>query len=269
MENSRQTLLSHRKTIFRMLTQNQIRLINSLDVKKYRQANGLFVVEGEKMVAELLQQDRLTVSGIWGTAVWAERHTQLRLLAGERFQEVSEPELKKISTLTTPNAVLAVAEIPKESPDITLPLHHLCFYLDGIQDPGNMGSILRIADWFGFPAVYCSPESVDIYNTKVVQSSMGAVLRVRSWELPLDQLIASTGAIPVAGAVLDGENALEADFPACGLLVIGNEGRGISEKTGSMLTRRLTIPRHPLGGAESLNASVAAGILAALSLRGR
>ncbi len=98
---------------------------------------------------------------------------------------------------------------------------------------------------------------------------MGAVLRVRSWEIPLDVLLHSAGSVPVAGAVLDGENALDTDLPASGLLVIGNEGRGISEKTGSMLTRRLTIPGHPDGGAESLNASVAAGILAALSFRGR
>ena len=252
-----------------MLTQNQIRLISSLDVKKYRQANGLFVVEGEKMVSELLSQDRIAVAGIWGTALWAERNPGLRQLAGAKYQEVSEPELKKISALTTPNAVLAVAGIPGELPDYTLPRNHLCFYLDGIQDPGNMGAILRIADWFGFPAVYCSPECVDIYNTKVVQSSMGAVLRVRSWEIPLDVLLHSAGSVPVAGAVLDGENALDTDLPASGLLVIGNEGRGISEKTGSMLTRRLTIPGHPDGGAESLNASVAAGILAALSFRGR
>ncbi len=252
-----------------MLTQNQIRLINSLEVKKYRQANGLFVVEGEKMVAELLRQNRITVTAVWGTEVWAVRHPDLRLLAGEKYQEVNESGLKKISALTTPNAVLALAEIPGELPDCTLPRNQLCFYLDGIQDPGNMGAILRIADWFGFPAVYCSPESVDIYNSKVVQASMGAVLRVRSWELPLDQLLASTGEIPVAGAVLNGENALDVDLPVSGLLVIGNEGRGISEKTGGMLTRRLTIPRHPDGGAESLNASVAAGILAALSFRGR
>lgn len=262
-------LFSHPETTFRMLTQNQIRLISSLEVKKYRQANSLFVVEGEKIVSELLLQDRIAVAGIWGTALWAERNPEQRRLAGGKYQEVSVQELKKISSLTTPNGVLAVAEIPVELPDPTLPRHHLCFYLDGIQDPGNMGAVLRIADWFGFPAVYCSPESVDIYNSKVIQSSMGAVFRVRSWELPLNELLASAGPIPVAGAVFNGENALEADLPAFGLLVIGNEGRGISEKTESMLTRRLTIPRHPEGRAESLNAPVAAGILAALSLRGR
>lgn len=252
-----------------MLTQSQIRLINSLEIKKFRQTNGLFVVEGEKMVAELLRQERLVVRGIWGTAAWAERQIGLKQIAGEKYQEVSEAELKKISSLATPNAVLAVAAIPADLPDFTLPRNHLCFYLDGIQDPGNMGAILRIADWFGFPAVFCSPECVDIYNSKVVQSSMGAVFRVRSREVSLEQLLASAGSIPVAGAVLDGDNVLETDMPVSGLLVIGNEGKGISEKTGGMLTRRLTIPRHPQGGAESLNASVAAGILAALSLRGR
>ncbi|MFM7402051.1 MAG: TrmH family RNA methyltransferase, partial [Bacteroidota bacterium] len=187
-----------------MLTQNQIRLISSLELKKYRQANGLFVVEGEKMVSELLLQDRIAVAGIRGTAVWAERHPELRQLAGGKYQEVSEPELKKISSLTTPNAVLAVAEIPGESPDFTLPSHHLCFYLDGIQDPGNMGTIIRSADWFGIKDVYVSSNCVDIYNSKVIQSSMGSLVHIRVMEADIEKLLSANSDIPVIGADMNG-----------------------------------------------------------------
>ena len=127
-----------------------------------------------------------------------------------------------------------------------------------------MGTILRIADWFGLPAVFCSPDCADVYNPKVVQASMGAIFRVQSGEIPLVELLEKQPGLPVSGAVLGGENVFEATLPSHGLLVMGNEGRGITPETEQMLTHRITIPRHPSGGAESLNAGVAAGILAAL-----
>lgn len=140
----------------------------------------------------------------------------------------------------------------------------MCFYLDGIQDPGNLGSILRIADWFGFAAVYCSPDCVDVFNPKVVQASMGAVLRMPVWEIPISDLCEQPSTFPVLGAMLDAENVMNAQLPNHGLLVIGNEGKGISTEVMAFLTQRISIPKHPKGGAESLNAAVAAGILAAL-----
>ena len=263
-----------------MLSHNQTKLLTALQVKKYRQKYRKFVVEGEKMVAELLSQQYIGVSALFATATWMEQNAPAMSDFLEKTTLVSEAELKKISTLSTPNAVLAVAEMPTDfdlSPSEVMakaghsslltphpsPLTHPCFYLDGLQDPGNVGTILRTADWFGMPAVFCSPDCADVFSPKVVQASMGAVLRIRTAELPLATLLAAAPGIPVMGAVLGGQDMFEMTLPAHGLLVIGNEGRGISPEVETLLTHRLTIPRHPLGKAESLNAAVAAGILAA------
>ncbi len=250
-----------------MLSNNQLKHIRSLGVKKYRQEHGQFLVEGDKMVAELLGQQRIKVSSIFALSAWMDKNARFLNPFADRVHVVTEAELDKISALTTPNQVLAVAHLPEDPCEETLASTDLCFYLDGIQDPGNMGSILRIADWFGFPAVYCSPDCTDVYSPKVVQASMGAIFRVQSWELPLEALLSKLPDLPVAGAVLDGENVHQADLPKHGLLVIGNEGRGISTEVSKLLTHRLSIPRHAAGRAESLNASVAAGILAALLRR--
>ena len=211
-----------------MLSINQSKRIASLSVKKYREQHQQFVVEGEKMVGELLGQTRIGVSAIFGLQGWAEDNERLLRPFSAQFNAVTAPELAKISTLTTPNAVLAQAEMPQAALESALPASNLCLYLDGIQDPGNMGTMLRIADWFGLPAVFCSPDCADVYNSKVVQASMGAIFRVKSWELPLAELLETTPDLPVAGAVLGGENVFEAILPTHGLLVIGNEGRGIS-----------------------------------------
>jgi len=247
-----------------MLSHNQTKLLSSLSVKKYRQQHQKFVVEGEKMVGELLGQSRIAVSAIFGLERWAEENATLLQPFLEKFNAVTEAELQKISSLTTPNAVLAIAAIPDTPVNIELPKQDLCFYLDGIQDPGNLGTMLRIADWFGLPAVYCSTDTVDVYNSKVVQASMGAMFRVKSWEISLEVLLENQADLPISGAVLGGENVFEISLPSHGLLVIGSEGRGISLETERSLTHRLTIPRHPAGGAESLNAGVAAGILVAM-----
>jgi TrmH family RNA methyltransferase len=246
-----------------MLSHNQLKHLRSLSVKKYRQEHGQFLIEGDKMVSELLGQSQVNIHAIFALEPWIEKNTRFLRPVSDRLFPVTESELGKISALSTPNQVLAVADLPNSACDFDLPKSDLCFYLDGIQDPGNMGSILRVADWFGFPAVYCSPDCVDVFSPKVVQSSMGAIFRVQSWELELAELSKESPEIAVAGAVLDGENVFELELPAKGLLVIGNEGRGISAKNESLLTIRISIPRHPSGRAESLNAAVAAGILAA------
>jgi TrmH family RNA methyltransferase len=250
-----------------MLSNNQLKHIRSLGVKKYRQEHGQFLVEGDKMVGELLGQHRIRVSAIFALSPWLEKNARFLNPIASLVHSVTEAELSKISSLNTPNQVLAVANLPADPCDASLASSEICFYLDGIQDPGNMGSILRIADWFGFPAVYCSPDCTDVFSPKVVQASMGAIFRVKSWELPLEELLSNLPNLPVAGAVLDGENVHQANLPKHGLLVIGNEGRGISTEVSKQLTHRLCIPRHAAGGAESLNASVAAGILAALLRR--
>lgn len=246
-----------------MLSHNQLKHLRSLSVKKYRQQHGQFLVEGEKMAAELLGQTRIAISAIYGLAPWVEKNARALRAHAEKVNTVTPAELEKISTLTTPNQVLMVADLPVDSCDLQLPSLTLCFYLDGIQDPGNMGSILRVADWFGFPAVFCSPDCVDVFSPKVVQASMGAMFRIQTAEIDLRDCLKQNPQIPVAGAVLEGQNVFELNLPQQGLLVIGNEGRGISSTTEALLTHRISIPRHPDGKAESLNAAVAAGILAA------
>lgn len=246
-----------------MLSHNQTKLLTALQVKKYRQKYRKFTVEGEKMAAELLGQQHVAVSAVFGLEQWADANAALLRHGADKFTPVSEAELKKISTLTTPNRVLVVAELPNEPFSTEIIRTDLCFYLDGIQDPGNLGTILRVADWFGIPAVICSPDTADAFSPKVVQASMGAFLRVKIWEMPLEAVLEQAPGVPVSGAVLGGENIFQTTLPSNGLVVIGNEGRGISPAVEGRLTHRLTIPRHPAGGAESLNAAVAAGIFAA------
>lgn len=246
-----------------MLSQSQSKFIHALQVKKYRQKYRNFLVEGEKMVAELLGQKRFPVVSIWGLERWAADNAALLHPFLQNFNPVTEPELRKISSLVTPNSVLAVAQWPDEWPEAALLQSDICLYLDGIQDPGNLGTILRVADWFGFPAVFCSPDSVDVFSPKVVQASMGAIFRVPAREMALPELLAQCAtAPPVLGAVLGGSNVFRTPLPGHGLLVIGNEGRGIGSAVEPLLTHRLTIPRHPAGRAESLNAAVATGIIA-------
>ncbi|MBL7807622.1 MAG: RNA methyltransferase [Saprospiraceae bacterium] len=216
------------------------------------------------MVQELIAQCPAEVEQVFAVQEWLNRHE--KWLRNARFQvtQVLPAELERISALVTPNMVIAVAKIPVVPLQPQLPSLRTCFYLDGLQDPGNVGTILRIADWFGIPAVYCSSDCADIYSTKVVQSSMGASFRVPSWKTTLDQLITAQPDIPVLGAVMDGVDVFKQKLPATGILVIGNEGGGIRPENDCKLTTRISIPRHPNGKAESLNAAVAAGILAAM-----
>ncbi len=251
-----------------MLSANQQKFVASLHVKKYRQKYRKFVVEGDKLVGELLRQTRVRPDHIFCLEKWALENAALAGRFSEKMTLVTEAQLAKTSSLTTPNQVLAVAEMPVEVPDFQSIANGFSFYLDGLQDPGNLGSILRTADWFGFRAVFCSPETVDVFSPKVVQASMGACLRVAAWELDLEEILEKMPAnMPVLGAAMAGENLFQADLPAAGILVIGNEGRGISPKIEGLLTRHLTIPRGQNGGAESLNAGVAAGIFAAALAR--
>ncbi len=246
-----------------MLSHNQQKHLRSLSIKKYRQQYGQFLVEGDKMVVELLGQTHVKVSEIFALETWIDKNARFLRPFSDKVNPITAAELDKISTLSTPNKVLAVVDMPIERIDFQLPTADICFYLDGIQDPGNMGSIFRVADWFGLPAVFCSPDCVDVFSSKVVQASMGAIFRVQSSEIDLGELLMNAPQIPVVGAVLDGENVFEASLPSNGLLVIGNEGKGISAQTEHLLTHRISIMRHPEGKAESLNAAVAAGIMAA------
>lgn len=215
------------------------------------------MAEGDKIVQELLQAG-MPVKGVFATADWLEQHTSLLdRLPANAVAAVDTTVLKQLSSLTTPNRAMALLDMPP----VTDPLPAagtVALALEAIQDPGNMGTLIRIADWFGIPQIICSPDCVDVYNPKTIQATMGSIIRVRIAEYDIKELLRQTKLSSYA-ATLHGKNI--ADFPSMkeGIILIGNEGRGLTEEVIALATHRITIPR--IGGAESLNAAVAAGII--------
>lgn len=244
-----------------MISKEQIRFVRSLHQAKNRNETGMFLAEGPKLTEELLNSTFETVS-VFHTAEWTiPEHV-------EKVQEVcciSPAELERISLLKTPNQVVAVARIPDPERGSDFFGSDILLLLDGIADPGNMGTILRIADWFGLRQVICSSDCVDVFNPKVVQSSMGSVFRVTArYQDPVSFLESVPQNVPVYGAFLDGESILRTTLETPAVLVIGSESHGIRPDVESLINRRLWIPSYPSAGstgAESLNASVACGIL--------
>ena len=224
-----------------MLTNAEIKSIRSLREKKFRDAEGLFVVEGEKMVAEAM----------------ASSFKVVRVL---RVEDIGASAMERISLCATPSPVLAVVRMPLESVPDRIP-GGLTLALDSVRDPGNFGTILRIADWFGVSQVFASPDSVETFNPKTVQASMGSVFRVRVARCDIAALCAefSSAGRRVYGTVLDGENIYSAQLASDGLVVMGNESNGISAEVIRRLDSRLRIPSFG-GGAESLNVAVATAV---------
>ena len=234
-----------------MISKNELKYIQSLSHKKNRDVEGLFIAEGPKIVEELIRSN-IRIKKIFAVKEWKEfqlPHTEII--------EVSAAELERISNLQTPHEVFAIAEMKHAIP-IPSFTNKLTLILDGIQDPGNMGTLIRIADWFGIDQVIASNDSVELYNPKVIQSTMGSFIRVAVWHTDLQELLQAPG-VPVYGALLNGKNMYEAGQPKEGFIVIGNESKGIREKLLPLITNPVTIPKK--GGAESLNAAVAAGII--------
>lgn len=240
-----------------MLSKAQIKYIQALQHKKNRQKSGQFIAEGDKIVQELLQAG-MEVEAVYATADWLE--TNRALLSGvpaSGIHEVDSVLLKQLSALTTPNKAMALLNIPVS--DSSLPeAGSLALGLDAIQDPGNMGTIIRIADWFGIPQLICSPDCVDVFNPKTIQATMGSIARVKVTERELLPLLKETS-LPSYAATLHGTDISGFSRITSGIILIGNEGRGIREEVIAASTHRITIPR--LGGAESLNAAVATGII--------
>ena len=224
-----------------MLTNAEIKSIRSLREKKFRDELGLFTVEGEKSVAEAL----------------ASSFEVVRVL---RAEDIGAAAMERISQCATPSPVLAVVRMPKEDMPAELP-GGLALALDSVRDPGNFGTILRIADWFGVSRVFASPDSVETFNPKTVQASMGSVFRVKVSRCDIAALCTefSSAGRRVYGTVLDGENIYSAQLAADGLVVMGNESNGISAEVASLLDSRLRIPSFG-GGAESLNVAVATAV---------
>jgi RNA methyltransferase, TrmH family len=234
-----------------MISKNEAKYIQSLFHKKTREAEGVFIVEGPKMLEEVLASDYVTRK-IYATGEWMKVDRDIAEVI-----TVSEDELQRISGLQTANQVLAVVEQKK---NVAAPFfkRKLSIVLDNLQDPGNLGTIIRIADWFGVKQIIAGNDTVELYNPKVIQSTMGSFVRVGIWYYDLEDIIKKAD-VPVYGALLNGKSVFEMSRVEEGLLVIGNESKGISGAIKQLVTEPITIPRF--GGAESLNAAVATGII--------
>lgn len=246
-----------------MLSNAQSKYIRSLSQQKYRKQYNVFTAEGDKIVREWLAS-AAPLQMIVATEDWAEINQNLIAKHPEaELCIISEQELERVSTLQAPNKALLVAVRPDEPAE--LPAGGWCIALEHLQDPGNMGTIIRIADWFGIAHIVSSPGSADYYNPKVVQAAMGGHLRVKLHTTELEQYLAGTE-LPVLAATISGTSIYETTNPGKGIILIGNESKGLSPALLKYATHTVTIPKK--GGAESLNAAVSAGILAAF-LAGR
>jgi RNA methyltransferase, TrmH family len=244
-----------------MLTNAQNKYIRSLSQQKFRNEYKVFIVEGEKLAGEWMRSDR-RIQMVVATEDWVGHNTALISHHGEaQLCITTESGLEAVSGLQTPNKVLLVVEAP-EAQEMKLG-NEWCIALEDIQDPGNMGTIIRIADWFGIGHVICSPGCVNVYNPKVVQSAMGGHLRVQIHNADLVTFVSESPLVKYA-ATLDGQDIYKCERASSGILIIGNESKGISPQIAGLADKRITIPRR--GGAESLNAGVSAGILCALLL---
>jgi TrmH family RNA methyltransferase len=242
------------------LSKNRIKYVRSLESKKGRKEEGAFLAEGNKIVGELVEQfDCLFLAA---TPEWLAQHPGVK---AREVCEVSHEDLSKASLLKTPQQVLGVFRQPSYSLDKSIVERTLCLALDDVQDPGNLGTIIRIADWFGIEDIFCSIGTVDVYNPKVVQATMGAIARVRVHYVNLPEFISSVKGTPVYGTFLDGKNMYGCNLSSNGLIVMGNEGNGIGHDTEALITNKLYIPNYPADRAtsESLNVAVATAIVCA------
>lgn len=234
-----------------MVSKNQIKLISSLQQKKQRQLHQLFIAEGIKGIQELLDA-HFELDHLYTTEL------DFETVAAAKKTIITNDDLKKISALATPNTCLAVFKIPQPKEIIAA---GLIVALDAIRDPGNLGTILRLCDWFGIQQLICSKETVDLYNPKVVQATMGSIARVNVTYLDLNDFIAKTD-LPVFGTFMDGDIIYTANLPHEGILVMGNEANGISSELEKIIQNRLTIPRFgSLQKTESLNVATATAIV--------
>jgi TrmH family RNA methyltransferase len=241
-----------------MISKAHLKQIKALHLKKNRDADKLFLVEGVKPVCELIMQHSTILKEVLATKDFILEHGGLMNNNSIHFIELSEEDLKQASTMSTPNKVIAVCnyfEGEKENSEGKVRL-----YLDDIRDPGNFGTIIRSADWFGMKEVYCSENSCDLYNPKVIQSTMGSFARVKVIYISLEELMKNSGIKKIFGAVLGGENIYKKKLES-GIIVIGNEASGISHENLKLISDKITIPSASSGGSESLNAAMATSII--------
>ncbi len=248
-----------------MLSHNQIKYINSLKIKKFRQQEHAFIVEGEKGVSELLKSSLKSIK-VFALSEWLQTNSILLSKKNIEWQEITVSELKKVSDLVTPNSVLAIAGIPESDIPFPMKFTGMALALDGIRDPGNMGTMIRTADWFGISKIFCSVDSVDAFNPKVVQATMGSFARVNIFYTDLAEYFKNLAKnIPVYGALLEGPDITTKTFTQAGIIVIGSESHGVSAQLIPFINEPVHIPGFSFSGsenhAESLNASIANGII--------
>jgi len=239
-----------------MVSKAKIKFIKSLQVKKYRKQEQSFVVEGAKSVVELLQSD-YEVTWLAGSESFFEQHQQ-QLLLSKKFEieRVSIKELEQLSSFQTNDAAVAIAKMKMNVlPNLE---NEFCLVLDDLRDPGNVGTIIRTADWYGIKTIIASEETADFYNAKTISATMGSFCRVNIFYANLIDFF-QKNKLPVFGAFMNGNNVHQTDFGKNGLIVIGNESNGISEEVAKFINHRITIPR--IGKAESLNAGIATAII--------
>ena len=247
-----------------MLTKATQKLIRSLDTRKGRRKEGLFVAEGPKLVGELL--GHFPCVKIVATEAWAAQ--SMGHVEGQaRVEMVTEEELRQLSLQQTPQQVLALFRIPRDEASLAeTAAKQLCVALDGVQDPGNLGTIVRLADWFGVRHIWCSSGTADVWNPKAVQATMGGLARVHVHYIDLvSQLQALPPSVPIYGTDLRGQNLWQTTLQPFGVVVMGNEGNGVSDEVAALCRQRLLIPNYPAGQptTESLNVAMATGIVLA------
>ncbi len=243
-----------------MFSKSIEKYVNSLKQKKYRSEHKRFIAEGEKIASEIFPS-ALHIDKIFALPEWIVANELMLRQLNATLIEVNEQQMNRISSLTQPSPVLLEIETPVYPIDETEVKSNINLVLESISDPGNMGTIIRIADWFGIPYIFCSEDCVDVYNPKVVQATMGSFARVKCFEMNLRELFKRFPAMTVYGATLEGSNIYKTQLDDYGFIVIGNESSGISESLMPYINQKVTIPKF--GQAQSLNAAVAAGIVCA------
>lgn len=251
-----------------MIGKNTIKLIKSLTQKKYRQKHKLFLVEGDKNVLEVLHS-KIEVQSLFATSVFLKEH-ESSVKNAEKADEATTEEIKKASLLKSPQNSLALCSLP-EKMELPEKLDSFSFYLDGIQDPGNLGTIIRTCDWFGIENLYCSVDTADVYNPKVIQAAMGSFARLNIYYTVYTDLrkIANASGVKILGTFMNGVNIYKNQLPKNALVVLGNEGKGIRKEVEQGIDQKISIPRFQKeNNPESLNVAISSAIICSEFKRG-
>jgi len=249
-----------------MLSKNRIKHFRSLRLKKYREKHGEYLVEGEKIIKELIDSGYPLVKQLIATQQWLKNNYKDAIYPPENILIVSAYELSKISSFKTPGGVIALLCIPAHIINKNAIIDDISLVLDRIQDPGNLGNIIRIADWFGIKNIFCSHDCADCFSPKVVQATMGAIMRINVYYVNLKDLLEEYKSVPgftIYGTFLNGESIYDKDLDKRAFIVMGNESRGISKSCIPYITTKLFVPKyaHEAGSIESLNVSAATAII--------